>query len=274
MATVTFVGGTSGDMTVGTNYLGGAAPSGGDSVVFNTGSRTVTAGPGVNLADVTCTSGWSGSFGSVGSPITFQNITGTFKWAGSGDGCYIAIGSTYTCASFIAQRGEVAISGAGTVTALYVENANVNVTVTALSSYFGMTPNSRITIATSGTAVGTESWSYGVVDVTDRNVTTSRIVGKNGRMYTRGATALTTAHVQDGAILNSNSSGTITTANVGGQGSLVTPVNSQYNTATITTLNVFSGGGYVQYANGTQFSIGTLNVYGGQSAPAAPSSGL
>lgn len=267
MATVTWTGTTSGDMTVGTNYAGGAAPAGGDSVIFNTGTRTVTVGPGVNLVDVTCTSGWSGSFGTVGSPITFQNISGSFKWAGSGDGCYVAIGSTYTCAAFVAQRGEVAISGAGTVTALYVENANVSVTVTALASYFGMTPSSRITIGTSGTAVGTESWAYGVVDVTDRNVTACRVVGKNGRMYTRGAAAVTTVHVQDGAIFNSNSSGTITTANVGGSGSLITPVNSQYNTSTITTLNVFSGASYVQYANGTQFSIGTLNVYGSQQAP-------
>jgi len=265
MAIVTFVGGTSGDMTVGANYSGGVAPAGGDSVVFNTGSRTVTAGPGVNLVDVTCTSGWSGSFGSVGSPIAFQNVTGTFKWAGAGDGCYVSFGNTFTCASFIAQRGEVAISGLGTVTALYVENANVNVTITALASYFGMTPNSRITIATSGTAIGTESWTYGVVDITDRNVTTSRVVGKNARMYTRGATALTTVHVQDGAILNSNSSGTITTANVGGSDSLITPVNSQYNTSTITTLNVYSGGKYIQYANGTQFTIGTLAVFGSQS---------
>ena len=264
MAVVTFVGGTSGDMTVAANYLAGAAPAGGDSVIFNTGSRTVTAGPGVNLVDVTCTSGWSGSFGSVGSPITFQNVTGTFKWAGAGDGCYVAIGNTFTFASFIAQRGEVAISGAGTLTALYVENANVNVTVTALTSYFGMTPSSRITIATSATAISTESWSYGVVDITDRNVTASRIVGKNGRMYTRGSTALTTAHVQGGAVLNVNSSGTITTANVAGSDSIVTPVNSQYNTSTITTLNVFSGGKYIQYGNGTQFSIGTLNVFGSQ----------
>jgi len=267
MATVTFVGGTSGDMTVGANYLAGAAPVGGDSVIFNTGSRTVTVGPGVSLADVICTSGWSGSFGTSSSPIAFTAITGTtgFKWSGSGDLCNVSFSGT--CTLFTAQRGSVAISGAGTVTALYVENANVEVTISTLTSYFGMTPSSRITIATSANAIGTESWAYGVVDVTDRNVTTCRVVGKNGRMYTRGAAAVTTVHVQDGAIFNSNSSGTITTANVGGSGSLITPVNSQYNTSTITTLNVFSGASYVQYANGTQFSIGTLNVYGSQQAP-------
>lgn len=267
MGTTYWVGGTSGDMTVGANYAGGSVPNIGDDVIFNTGSRTVTVGPGKSLGNVICTPGWSGSFDNAGSPVAFTAITGTtgFKFAGSGDTCNVSFSGT--CTVFTAQRGNVIISGSGTVTALYVENANVSVSVTALTSYFGMTPNSRITIATSGTAIGTESWTYGVVDVTDRNVTTCRVVGKNGRMYTRGATALTTAHVQDGAILNSNSSGTIATANVAGPGSLITPVNSQYDTATITVLNVYSGASYVQYANGTQFSIGTLNVFGSQSAP-------
>lgn len=267
MAVTYWVGGTSGDMTVGANYAGGSVPNIGDDVIFNTGSRTVTVGPGKSLGNVICTSGWSGSFNNSGSPVAFTAITGTtgFKWSGSGDVCNVSFSGT--CSVFTAQRGSVTLSGSGTISALYVENANVDVSITALTAYYGMTPSSRITIGTSGTAIGTESWSYGVVDITDRDVTACRIVGKNGRMYTRGAAAVTTAHVQDGAILNSNSSGTITTANVGGSGSLITPVNSQYNTSTITTLNVFSGASYVQYANGTQFSIGTLNVYGSQQAP-------
>lgn len=273
MATVTFTGTTSGDMTVSTNYAGGVAPVAGDSVIFNIGSRTVTVGPGVNLVDVTCTSGWSGSFGSPGSPVTFQNVTGTFTWAGSGDGCYITIGNTFTVTKFVAQRGTGSVSGLGTLTAAYIENADFSFTCTGLSAYYGMTPSSRITIGTSGTSIGTESFSYGTVSITDRTVTAARVVGKNARMYTYGTTAqATTLHVQEGGTFNSQSSGTITTANISGRDSLITPVNSPYTSATITTLNQFSGGKYVQYANGTQFSIGTLNSYGSQSAslPSGP----
>lgn len=267
MAIVTFTGTTSGDMTVATNYAGGVAPVGGDSVIFNTGSRNVTVGPGVDLVDVTCTSGWSGSFGTPGSPITFQSVSGTFTWAGSGDGCYISVASTKTIATFIAQRGFGAISGSGTVTAFYNETADFNLTVTTIGAYYGMTPSSRITIGTSGTAIGTESFSYGTVTITDRTVTTARIVGKNGRMYVNGTTAqATTLHVQEGATYNSLSSGTITTANVSGMNSLITPVNSPYTSATITNLNQFAGGKYVQFANGSQFAISNLKSFGTQTA--------
>lgn len=270
MATVTFTGTTSGDMTVATNYAGGVAPVSGDTVIFNTGSRSVTVGPGVDLAEVICTSGWSGSFGTPGSPITFQSVnTGnaTFTWAGSGDGCYISVASAKTIANFVAQRGFGAISGAGTVTSFYNETADFNLTLTRLDAYYGMTPTSRITIGTSGTAVANESFSYGTVTVTDRTVTTARIVGKNGRMYMNGTTAqATTLHVQEGAIYNSLSSGTITTANVSGMNSLITPVNSPYTSATVSNLNQFSGGKYVQYANGSNFAITSLKSYGSQTA--------
>lgn len=274
MATVTFTGTTSGDMTVATNYAGGVAPVGGDSVIFNTGSRNVTVGPGVDLVDVTCTSGWSGSFGTPGSPITFGAVSGTFTWAGSGDGCYISVASPNVIATFVAQRGFGAISGSGTVTAFYSESADFNLTVSTLTSYYGMTPLSRITIGTSANAVGTESFSYGTVTVTDRTVTTARIVGKNGRMYMNGTTAqATTLHVQEGATYNSLSSGTITTANVSGLNSLITPVNSPYTSATITNLNQFAGGKYVQFANGSQFAITNLKSYGTQTA-SMPAGGL
>ena len=265
MATVTFVGGTSGNMTVGTNYLGGVAPGIGDSVIINTGSRIITTGPGVSLVDVTVTSGWSGSFSNSGSAVAFTAITGTFKYAGSGDVCLLSFSGT--CASFIAQRGNISISGAGTVTALYVENASVDVSITALTSFFGMVPNSRITIGTSGTAVSTESWTYGTVQVTDRNVATFRAVGKNGRVTTMGSTAVTAAaHVQDGAIFNVNSSGTIAAANIGGPSSIITPANNQYDSTPVTVLNIYSGGGYVQYANGTQLALSTVNVFGSQNS--------
>lgn len=264
MATRTWTGTTSGDMTDGTNYAGGVAPSGGDSVIFNTGSRSVTTGPGVSLVDVTCTSGWSGSFSNSGSAVAFTAITGTFKYAGNGDACLISFSST--CASFIAQRGNVVLSGAGTITALYVENATVDVSVATLTSYFGMTPNSRINVATSANSIATESWSYGAVQITDRPIATFRAVGKNARMTTLGSTAVTTAaHVQDGAVFNVNSSGTIAAANVGGQGSTITPANNQYISTTVTVLNIYSGGKYIQYANGTSLEIGTLKVFGAQS---------
>jgi hypothetical protein len=71
---------------------------------------------------------------------------------------------------------------------------------------------------------------------------------------------------------NSLSSGTITTANISGLNSLITPVNSPYTSATITTLNQFAGGKYVQYANGANFTISTLNSFGSQTAsfPSGP----
>jgi len=274
MATVTFTGTTSGDMTVASNYVGSIGPGSGDTVIFNTGSRNVTVGPSsaFDLAEVICTSGWSGSFGTPGSPITFQGVT-KFTWAGSGDGCYISVASGKTIGTFVAQRGFGAISGAGTVTAFYNEMADFNLTVSTLSAYYGMSPTSRITIGTSANAVGTESFSYGTVTVTDRTVTTARIVGKNGRMYVNGTTAqCTNLHVQEGAMYNSLSSGTITTANVSGLNSLITPVNSPYTSATITTLNQFAGGKYVQYANGANFTISTVNAYGSQTAsfPSGP----
>lgn len=260
MATRTFVGGTSGDMTVGTNYLGGVAPSGGDDVIINTGSRTITTGPGVDLVNVTVTSGWSGSFSNSGSAVSFGSVT-TFKYAGSGDLCLVAF--TGTCTTFIAQRGNLALSGAGTITALYVENASVDVSVSTLTSFFGMTPNSRIVIGTSANAISTESWAYGTAQITDRNIATFRVVGKNGRVTTMGSTAVTTAaHVQDGAIFNVNSSGTIAAANIGGPSSIITPANNQYDSTPVTVLNIYSGGGYVQYANGTQLALSTVNVFG------------
>jgi len=274
MPTVTFTGTTSGDMTVATNYAGGVAPQAGDTVIFNTGSRSVTVGPNVDLANVTCTSGWSGSFGTPGSPITFDSVT-KFVWAGSGDGCYISVDSTEVIGTFIAQRGFGAISGPGTVTAFYNENADFNLTVSTLSAYYGMTPTSRITIGTSANAVGNESFSYGTVNVTDRTITTARIIGKNGRMYVHGTSAqATTLHIQEGAMYNSLSSGTITTVNVSGMNSLITPVNSPYSSATITTLNQFAGGKYVQFANGSEFSItNPVNAYGSQTS-SMPSGGL
>lgn len=265
MSTVEFTGTTSGDMTVATNYAGGVAPIGGDSVVFKTGSRTVTVGPGVDLVDVTCTSGWSGSFGTPGAPVAFGSVT-TFLYAGSGDGCYISVNTGKTIGKFTAQRGLGTISGLGTVTALYVENADFSATLTGLTAFFVMTASGRLSIGTSATAISGDSTSYGTTTVEDRSSATLRTVGRSSRLQTKGTAAITTAlHILDGAIHNHLSSGTIAAAHVSGAGSLITPANSPYTSATITVLNVYSGAKYVQYANGTNFAIGTLNVFGSQS---------
>ncbi len=265
MANKYWTGASSGDVTVGGNWVGGVAPSGGDSVYFTSGAVNATTGTLVNVVSFVVTAGYSGSIGLAGAPLTIGDVT-TLRCAGPGANFFVTTAGTITAAYL--DRGNVSIAGAGTLTAAYVGDATVSLPIATVTTLIGMTPASNITVETSANAI-TLCWSYGIVTVNSRTVTAATIIGSNGRIITTATAVLTTVNVDAGATYNKQSSTTDVTANIRGKGSLVTPVNNPNPlTPTITTVNVFQGGVFVQMAGGVGITVtNPINYFGQQVGP-------
>lgn len=260
--------GTIGKIDDASNWSPSGVPTGSDNMYFTSGAISATSG---TMPDVTgnvlITTGFTGNIGASGSPLVVGN-SNRFTFGGLGQ-CFISVASGKTITQYQADRGVNSIAGLGTVTTTYCGDAQLDITATAATNVYGLTPNSRISLGTSATAI-TDSWTYGTMECESRNITLVSAIGGGARLVSEGTTLITTARVLSGAIYNKQSSATDATVEISGRGSLLTPAGNPNPTSTTTTVRVFSGGGIVQSSGGTTLNVTTLTYVGSQ--PAGPPS--
>lgn len=255
-----------GNMATAGNYVGGAAPSAADTVIFDRGSNPVTAWAGVALASVVVTPGYSGYFGTSGSPVTIADTVTSMKIGGKQTGVYLSVNTLKEITTLSVESGSVSISGAGTiVTANVCTGATLNATITAVTTLNVVTPDSSCIAASSATAITTAN-VIGRLESTDRSITTIN-VGGSGRVITKGTAAFTTATIGNGGTLNKQSSSTDGSAIVQFGGTFTNEGNTyMYSTgggaaATVGTVTLWTGSKFIPNGVGNSLTITNPIVY-------------
>lgn len=272
MSTVYWTGAAGdGNVATGGNYLGGVAPSGTDSVVCGqsvTSSGHMTTGTFPALVDFTVA---ASSNVTIGTGVTWDNITGTATLGGSG--AYYNIGtSAKTIAKLACQHQFNGVTNvvAGTVTTLEATMCRVNVAAAAINTTCN-NMGGTLTFGSNSTAVTTYT-GWGTATFNSRNVTTANVDGAASTLITTGTStgtgsstgAVATCNITSGGTYNKQSAATDTTINIRGQGSTLT-VSGNSNASgatTITTLNQWSDSHVVLAVPGYSTAAGTTNRTG------------
>jgi len=255
-----------GNMATAGNYVGGAAPSAADTVIFDRGSNPVTTWAGVALASVVVTQGYSGYFGTSGSPVTIADTVTSMKIGGKQTGVYLSVNTAKEITTLSVESGSVSIAGAGTiVTANVATGATLVASITAVTTLNVVTPDSACIAAASSTAFTTAN-VIGRLETTDRGVTTLN-VGGSGRVVSKGTSVITTAVIGNGGTWNKQSSSTDGTVTVQFGGTFTNEGNQyMYSTgggaaATIGTVTLWTGSKFIPNGVGNSLTITNPIVY-------------
>jgi hypothetical protein len=119
------------------NWVGGVAPVGGgvDSVLINATNIDITGvATGLAIVNFTVGSGYGGTIGSGGSPLTFTSITAV-KYAGRGAACYLGATGTITSAEASHTIGTFYLTG-GTWTTFTNTSGLFNIGASAVVTTF------------------------------------------------------------------------------------------------------------------------------------------
>lgn len=260
-STVIWTGATNGNMTTAGNYLGGAAPIAGDSVIFDRGSVNVTTWAGVNLVTVTVTQGYTGSLGVSGASVAVDGDITTLKIGGRQSGVFLSVNTGKTIDTLSLETGSASFAGLGTITTAYVSGgATLNASLTVLTTLNVISPDSSAIVATSGTDM-TTLYTMGRVEVTSRNVTTTT-VATQGRVIAKGTTGTTSVTIEPNGVFNKQSGSTDTAVTVR-YGGLFTNEGNTYITPapTIQTLTLWAGGKIIPNGAGNSLTITNTVVY-------------
>jgi hypothetical protein len=269
MATVTWTGGSGdGNWNTGGNWAGGAAPSGADDVVFNTGASSVTTGPSSALAyaTVTVTSGYSGSWGTSAVTPLFGNITGSIRIAGRGAFYKFSTGTCPTVDIEVPSSTQVFIP-VGTITTLNTSNSSNVEVAAAVTTWNNVSAN--CTALSNGTAITTLTTASPIMLY--RSYTTAN-VEQGGAVTSYNAITGGTLNVRGRGAYNHQSTGTITTANLLPRGMLT--ARGARGAFTITTLNEWANSMADIVVPGVTVTVGTRNFIGRSSDSPVPDPGL
>lgn len=232
--------GGAGDGNFGTagNWVSGVAPIGGDSVVFNSGNVSVTAGltTGISIANITVTANYGGLIGDTsGNGLVFTGITGTLTYGGTGAYARFGSSGTVAAATFSHTGACVASILSGTWTVL--NNGTGMMTIAAAAVVTGFeNAGGVVTAGYNATAFTTGRISG---NVTSQRVFTTVDVENGGTLITRdnGTTNYngnTTTHVHGGGYYNKQAGGADTTVNIYTGGRYDATGNSGGSTGTVT----------------------------------------
>lgn len=236
--TQTWTGAVDGTFTTAGNWLSGTAPVGGDSVIFDRGNVSVTAGlsPAIAIATFTVKETYGGSIGGA-TLLTLTSIT-TLNYAGRG--AYCKLGGTVTTAKIDLRAGNTFVFGSGTWTNVYVTGASggmAQVTGATITNLYSVSSGVFIEANTGTTFTIVEN--RGQLK-TARDVATYTGLGYDQLTTTTAAAIGTVANLVEGSVYNHQSSGTIALLNVRPKSSFPC-IGSQYD-FTITNSNWYSGG--------------------------------
>lgn len=239
--------GTNGTWTTAANW-GGVAPAASDNLIVRSTAQNITGGTGVGyndfaLDELIIANDYTGTIGSAGTPLALDlatAVTGRFVYYGSGASAY-----------FDGAYDSMQIQTTVMQTNAFVFGTLAASTATTMSHVRG-----RLTIGGTGTVttLGTSRLGFDMVQIA----------------VSTGGT-VTTGHLQGGNLTNA---GTVTTANIFGDGQMTQSVGGAsttvnvyggrfvFNGGTATTINVF--GGIIDFMQGsTQRIVTTINAWGG-----------
>jgi len=259
-----WTGTTDGVVTTATNYEGGVAPIAGDSVYARVSPiNPMASGTFPNLVNFVISEAYGqNNIGSASTAVGFGTVT-AMKIASRGQAVYLTA-TTITAVSFEMPNGSTAVLTGGTWTT--ITGTNVRVEAGASAIVTNIQSNASVwDMATNGTAI-TSYVGSGTLMVNSRNVTTMTLDGPTSRAVVKGASAVTTANILSGARCVHQSSGTMTTANLRGPGSTLTPAGNPNATATVTTANVWTGAEIVRSVPGCTLAVTTVNFIGPESS--------
>jgi len=274
MATVEWVGATSGDVSVATNYAGGVAPVATDSVVAQvTPVNPMTTGTFPALADFTTTAAYNADIGNSSGQPSFGNVTGVMKLGHRGNS-KISSSGTITRLKAELTAGQTCTLLAGTTTRADVTgHGELVVGASAVLTNGYLIAGAKLTAEANGTAITLlDAGGQSVANVTGRNITTADV--RDSFLTTKTTTAVATGTFSGRSIYNKQTSATDTTIDAKDH-SIVTPSGKPYNAATdITTLNLWSTATLVEATAGTTLTVGTKNIIGATGASQGSGGGL
>lgn len=259
MATRTWIGTTSGDWSVTTNWVEGAVPVNGDDVVLRNNAVSISAGLGqsaVTLASLTIDSTYTGLIG-LASPLTYLQVGATVVTIGGvsgssnpGDGSQrilLNLGSVlgtvtiYSSCTVSADSGlePIRLLGSNASNKLYVLGGRVGVATTVSSETATLTEwdlaGQGILNLGAGCTLTTGNQMGGTASIRSAMTTLSQSAGT---LTTSGSGAIATASI--GGLAKLNSSGTITALNLYATGTADFTGNPAART--VTTFNHYRGG--------------------------------
>jgi hypothetical protein len=277
MATRTWIGTTSGDWSVTTNWVEGSVPANGDDVVFKNNAVDVSSGlaqSAVTVATLTIDSTYTGKIGTASAYLqlgaTAVSIGGASGSATPGTGSQrikINFGTVqmtttvYSTCSSSADTGiePVQIIGTHASNKLYVQGGRVGVATVITSavatiSEWDITGSSAVLNLGVGCTLTTGYQTAGTVNI---NSAIATFTQTGGTATTTGAGAISTA-ASIGGTAYLNSTGTIAICNLYGTGRADFSQNPAARTVTV--LNHFKGGSLVLHAaNPAHLTISTYN---------------
>lgn len=273
MATKTWVGGTSSDVTTGANWSGGTEPAADDLCIWNSVTTYNMSGTFTNavLLVVTDAAGWgtttiSRDVGTSASPLTLK-IKATTGYAifGNRGNVYVTASGTVATAMFEMPNGGTAVVSGGTYTVLKASAVNVEVGASAVVGT--LRPNgATVTLATNATDI-TAIYGSGRITCNSRDIDDAVISGPSTLTIDGTSTVDNAVRLASGATFVHKGSGTVVEAELF-NGATYTVSGNSSSSATLTTARLHKGSKLVEAVPGFTLTVTTKDYVGGQSTGA------
>ncbi len=241
MATYLWTGTSSADWKTGGNWSGGVVPGASDTVIFNTGSQTITGTSITGVAKIKVLEGFTGSLGTSSTPIAASgtdlfvstefgkvNLNGTYttahisKTKASTDAIVFGSSSVITTLRVTGGKGKIQVSSSTITNVELTGSPFAEIEILAAAGNFASV------LMDSGTVRSSETLS-GTADVS------------GGEYRLEASAGATTVNVYGKGVVSHQSNGTITTANVYDRPSVLDFSKNTSTGATVTTTNLYDG---------------------------------
>lgn len=241
MPTYTWNGSTSADWKTAGNWSGGVVPGSGDTVIFNTGSQTITGTSITGVSKIKVLEGFTGSLGTSSSPIA-ASATDLFV---STEFAKVNLNGTYTTAHISrtkASTDAVVFGSSSVITTLRVTGGKGKIQVSSSTiSNIELTgsPFAEVQILSAAGNFASLLMDSGLVRTQETLSGTADVSGGEYRL--ESSAGATTVNVYGKGVVSHQSNGTITTVNVYDRPSVLDFSKNTSTGATVTTTNLYDG---------------------------------
>jgi hypothetical protein len=228
MATYLWTGTTDGNWKTGNNWSGGVVPGAGDTVIFNTGSQTITGTSITGVAEIKVLEGFQGSLGTSSTPLS-ASATDLYVATEFGkvnlnstDAIVFGSSSVITTLRVTGGKGKIQVSSSTITNVELTGSPFAEIEILAAAGNFASL------LMDSGTVRSSETLS-GTADVS------------GGEYRLEASAGATTVNVYGKGVVSHQSNGTITTANVYDRPSVLDFSKNTSTGPTVTTANLYDG---------------------------------